>query len=146
MKTWAPRGKGVTAPSFLSKKRFHMFGALSEGRFVCKFYEKADKHSMIKFLRTLHETYGKIVVFTDNASIHKSHDVKKFVKECKGDIILKYYPSYTPQLNKAENQWLNLRRFTANRVFDSLNDCKKFIRKGLNGGKIKIVEMSDYLT
>ena len=56
MKTWAPRGKGVTAPSFLSKKRFHMFGALSKDEFVCKFHDKADKHSMIKFLGTPQNT------------------------------------------------------------------------------------------
>ena len=37
MRMWARRGKGVTAPSFLSGKRFHMFGALSEDGFVCRF-------------------------------------------------------------------------------------------------------------
>ena len=42
--------------------------------------EKADKHSMVKFLRALHKRYGKIVVFTDNASIHKARDVMTFVK------------------------------------------------------------------
>ena len=100
---------------------------------------------MIKFLRTAQNIRQDSSVYR-HASIHKLHDVVKFVKECRGDIILKYYPPYTPQLNKTENQWLNVWRFTANRVFDSLDDCKKFIRKGLNGGKIKIVEISDYLT
>ena len=50
---------------------------------------------MVKFLRALHKRYGGIVVFTDNASIHKVHDVMEFVKECKGDVILKYYLPYT---------------------------------------------------
>ena len=101
---------------------------------------------MVKFLRALHKRYGKMVVFTDNASIHKARDVMTFVKKCKGDIILKYYLPYTPQLNKTENQWLNLRRYTANTLFESLDECKKFIRKGLNNGMIKIVEMSEFLT
>ena len=98
-----------------------------------------------KFLRALHKRYGRIVVFTYNASIHKVRDVMTFVKKCKGDVIFKYYLPYTPQLNKTENPWLNVRRYTANTLFESLDECKKFIRKDLDSGMIKIVEMSEFL-
>lgn len=53
MGTWAPRGRGTTAPSLLSKKkkRFHMFGTPSEDGFVCRFYYRADRYPTARFLR-----------------------------------------------------------------------------------------------
>ena len=122
-----------------------MFEALSSDGFVCRFYDKADSHSMVRFLRELRRKYGRMVIFTDNAGIHKARDVLDFVRECRGDVVIRHYPSYTPQLNKVENQWLNIRRFTANRLFGSLDEAKKFIRRGLWNRQIKIVEISDYL-
>lgn len=42
MRSWGLRGKKITAPSFLSHKRFYMFGALSKDGFVCRFYDQTD--------------------------------------------------------------------------------------------------------
>lgn len=122
-----------------------MFGALSKDGFFCRFYDKADRHSMVKFPRAVRKKFAKAVMFTDNAGIHHARDVRDFVRGCRGDIVPKYYPSYTLQLNKVENRWLNIGRLTANTPDGSLDESKRLIRRGLRSGKIKIVEMSDYL-
>lgn len=83
-------------------------------------------------------------MFLDNAGYHKASDVKQFVKECKGDIRLEYFLPYTPQLNKTENQWLNIQRSTANMLYEYL-EARQSIRKGLRNGKIKITKMIYYL-
>ena len=38
---------------------------------------------MVRFLRELRRIYGRMVIFTDNAGIHKARDVLDFVRECR---------------------------------------------------------------
>ena len=96
---WYPVGKPVTTPVSLSKKRFHSFGALYDGGFDCRFYDRADRYSTMDMLGHLHHRHGKIIVILDNAGYHASGDVIKFVESYGGDIILAFLPPYTPELN-----------------------------------------------
>jgi transposase len=49
------------------------------------------------------------VVIMDNASFHRSHTTKALI-ESKGAILL-FQPKYSPDLNKIEPQWSNLKHY-----------------------------------
>ena len=53
--------------------------------------------------------------------------------------MIRHYPSYTPQLNKVENQWLNIRGFTANRLFGSLDEAKNSYAVDCGTGGLKLL-------
>ena len=132
-------------PSVLSHKRFHAFGALSADGFYCAFYDRAGSDNFIDFLGKIHKKFGRVLILADNASYHKSAKVRKAVKRFNGDVVIRYFPRYTPELNPAEGQWRNMRRQTANRLYESAGDMKKSIRKMLRTGEIITARMSDYL-
>ena len=51
------------------------------------------------FLEALRQKYGKVAFVTDNAASHKSHLIKKYLKDTGSDVVLIYLPPHTPQLN-----------------------------------------------
>ncbi len=143
---WYLKGKPVTTPVSLSRKRFYSFGALYDGGFDCRFYAKANSYSFVDMLGHLHLKHGKIIVFLDNASYHKSKMVNDFVDSYDGDIVLVYLPVYTPELNTTEGQWRLLRRATANVMYESTKVMKESIWTMLDRREVKITRMSGYLS
>ena len=129
----------------LSRQRFYSFGALHQDGFYCAFYEKANSDNFCNFLKKIHKKFGKVLVFADNAGYHRSSDVRTEIKKLKGDVVLKYFPAYTPELNPAEGQWRNTRIHTANRLYESAEDMKKSIRTMMRTGEIAVAKMSHYL-
>ena len=68
-----------------------------------------------------------MVVVLDGAPSHKGKAL-----EVPGNIALAFLPSYSPELNPAEQIWNVLRRdYFANRVFDSLNAATLQAEHGL---------------
>jgi len=91
--------------------------------------EKMNTENMSKFLKQVSETHEKdfMVMVLDGAPSHKG---KKL--EVPENIALVFLPSYSPELNPAEQIWNLLRRdYFANRVFDSLNAAILQAEKGL---------------
>ena len=143
---WYPKGRPVTTPVSLSRKRFYSFGALYDGGFDCRFYAKADSYGFVDMLGHLHLKHGKIIVFLDNASYHKSKMVNDFVDSYDGDIVPACLPVYTPELNTTEGQWRLLRRATANVMYESTKVMKESIWTMLDRREVKITRMSGYLS
>ena len=134
----------------LSRQRFCSFGApLHQDGLYCAFYEKANNSdNFCNFLlKKIHRKSGKeALVFADNnAGYHRSSDVRTEIKKFKGDVVLKYFPAYTPEPSPAEGQWRNTRIHTANRLYESADDMKKSIRTMMRTGEIAVAKMSHYL-
>ena len=104
--------------------------------FCCSFYENADGDSLVDFLKRLNGKFGRILVFADNAGYHKSSHVRKEVRKLGGNVVLRYFPEYTSELNPAEGQWRNTRLHTADRLYESADEMKQQGRCCVRGDRV----------
>ena len=91
--------------------------------------EKMNTENMSRFLKQVSEAHEQdfMVMVLDGAPSHKGKEL-----EVPGNIALVFLPSYSPELNPAEQIWNVLRRdYFANRVFDSLSAATLQAEKGL---------------
>jgi len=86
-----------------------------------------------------------VLLFVDNAAYHKSATLRDKLVEWDGDVVIKYIPPYTPELNPVEVQWRGIKKGTANWRHPDTGDMKKSIRVMLDRGEVKEVEMSGWL-
>ncbi len=135
----------VTAPLTLSRQRRYMFGVLAVNIFYYMFYDKTNTDSFCDFLENVHEKYGKVLIFLDNASYHKSVGVRETLEKYKGEIILEYLPPSTPELNPVEIQWREIKRRLSAKVFDTLDEMEQSVRNLFTSGEILPVKMFRYL-
>lgn len=142
---WYPRERPVTTPVSLSRNRFHSIGALSEDTLYCAFYDKANSENYCDFLRQLHREFGKVLLFLDNASYHKSKAVNECLREMGGDVQIRYFLPYTPELNPIEGQWRIVKKATANTLYENTSDMANAIWRMIMGGEIIKAKMSHYL-
>ena len=142
---WLRRGMSVTAPVSLSRQRRYMFGVLAVNIFYYMFYDKTNTDSFCDFLEKVHEKYGKVLIFLDNASYHKSVGVREMLEKYKGEIILEYLPPYAPELNPVEIQWREIKRRLSAKMFDTLDEMEQSVRKMFASGEILPVKMFRYL-
>ena len=143
---WYPRGKPVTTPVSLSRKRFHSVGAISDDALYCLFYDTVNSDVYCDFLRRLHREFGKVLLFLDNAAWHKSAAVCRCLREMNGDIQIRYFLPYTPELNPIEVQWRIMKKATANTLYDTVDAMIDSICKMIRSGEIRKAKMSHYLT
>ncbi len=140
--SWYPVGEPVYTPVSLSRKRFYVIGALSRNRFDYRFYEKANTGTFYKFLRTLRRKYGKVLLFVDNASYHKSAELNRKMAKWNGDVVLKYLPPYAPELNNSEGQWRGFKKATSNCLYKTVKEMQRSLRSMTRRGEIKVVKMN----
>ena len=79
----------------------------------------------LKELQKFYNDYHLIIVW-DNASFHKS---KKLENQ---DLSIKFLPSYSPELNPVERFFQEMRKVTANRIFENINAQEGLIEQALN--------------
>lgn len=116
-RTWSARGE--TPVLCASGKRDHLstIGALTDegGLHTMNFEGSVDSVRVVKFLRHLLRITGRrLLVVWDNATIHKSKEVKSFLAEgtgtdAAGAVRLLALPPYSPQLNPIELVWRYLK-------------------------------------
>lgn len=135
---WQRLGQQMRIPTPGQNAKRGVFGALNlrTGEW---FYHLADhKRSVdfLAFLATLLVAYpiGKIYVLVDNASIHTSKAVQKWLAEHMR-LELVYLPTYSGhQLNPVEKIWWDLKdKIAANRCFKSLTELDTAIRRYFAG-------------
>ncbi|MCX5925193.1 MAG: IS630 family transposase [Candidatus Dependentiae bacterium] len=86
----------------------HAFKAKgANSKFSCEFLNQ---------LGDLHKGY-KIVLIWDNASWHKSEEVKQFLTKTKHDFYLINFPPYSPELNPQEHVWKEGRKHITHNTF-----------------------------
>ncbi len=142
---WTKRGRRLTTPSSPSRQRRYIFGVLAAGIFHFMFYEKANTGSFCDFLERVHERYGKVPIFLDNASYHRSGGVKETLKKYDGQIILEYLPPYTPELNPVKIRDREIKRRLSAKMFDTFDDVEQSAGRLFARREILPVKMFRYL-
>ena len=79
------------------------------------------------FLDKLKEFYKEyhLIIVWDNAAFHKS---KKLEDE---NLTIIFLPSYSPELNPAERFFQEIRKVTANQIFENIEQQEKLIDQAL---------------
>jgi len=93
--------------------------------------KKGNSEAFIAFLHQLHQVFsdGLIVLILDNASIHKSKKVKKFLVRNKWIKIYHITP-YSPELNPIERFWGWLKaKIYGKNTFSNLKDLIAKVRR-----------------
>lgn len=115
----------------------NFYGALNmrSGKCTAMAVNKQNSKTTIKFLKKLANIYQdkEIFLIWDNASWHKSKEVREFLKTPIGKRFdLFNFPPYTPEFNPQEHVWKNLRQnITHNRMEKDfsvlIKDCLKYL-------------------
>lgn len=139
---WAPAPKRPVVGLALVREFKYEYAAVSPCRGDLDYMtsEKMNTENMSRFLKQVSAAHEQdfIVMVLDGASSHKGKKLQ--VPE---NVALVFLPSYSPELNPAEQIWNVLRRdYFANKVFDSLDAAILQAEKGLanmasNGGVLK---------
>jgi len=85
---------------------------------------------MIKHLEIVRENYPiekKLIIFTDNASWHKTKKVTKYCEE--NNIELWFTPPYTPEFNPIERVWSFMKSIVKKEIFITAKSFDVFITK-----------------
>lgn len=142
---WLLKGAKINVPSSLSSERFYTIGVLGDGVEFHVFADKANSETFLDFLEKVHAKFGKVLIFLDNASYHRSHTVQEGLEKFGEDIILEFLLPYAPETNPSEGQWKIQKQHTANRGYESMEEMQESINHMYDTGEIKIAKMHDYL-
>jgi transposase len=130
-RTWAPRG---SRPEIRARARRDKLTVISAVKVDGELFFSVHGHDLhgsdtIVFLRKLlkERTDGqKFLIVWDNASIHKSGNVKRFLERNRSAIITRLFPPYAPELNPDESVW-NLAKY-----HDLANWCPSDVKEMRN--------------
>ena len=143
--TWLARGLSVPQVIKPFGKRYTCFGALGEGGTLHhRYYDRGNTDSMIDFVRSLHDTYGKVLLVMDNASIHKAKRLMDEIGEMGGAIRIIYQPTYSPDLNPVETVWKELKRYVANGLYKKVEDMTGAIDEMILSGTVQMPPLPGY--
>ena len=81
---------------------------------------------LLEKLKKEYKDYHLIIVW-DNAPFHRS---KRFQED--EDLTIIFLPSYSPQLNPVERFFQEMRKVTANRIFDNIDIQEELLEKALS--------------
>ena len=130
---------------FLRPSSSRQGGCGAETQYLQICIASCNRYTFIRFLKVLRRKYGKVLLFVDNASYHRAALVREQLAEWNGDVVLRFLPPYTPELNRIEGQWRGFKKATANRLYRTIGELQKSIRVMLRRGEIRICQMSDCL-
>lgn len=130
-KAWCLKGKILKAKkSGKYKQRTNIVAGIVNNKVIapCVFkgscntelFNKWIEEFLIKELRT-----GQIVIM-DNASFHKSKKTRELIEQAGCKLI--FLPPYSPELNRIEKFWANMKRYIKNHInnFKDLNDVIQY--------------------
>jgi transposase len=106
--TWAPRGKTPVVETTGTRHKVNLISAISpRGAMRFMVTEGSVNSSVfIEFLkRLIVKAERPIFLIVDNHSVHRSKEVRKFVKSTGGKLRLFFQPPYAPELNPDEQVW-----------------------------------------
>ena len=132
--TWSPIGVTPEVLEHRGKFGINCISAVSaKGLLRFRMYEgKMTSALFIDFLQGLYTDAGKaIFVIVDNATYHRSAEVKQFIKAQKGKIRLFYLPSYSPELNPDEQVWNRAKNTVGRICVENKAHMKKVVLKAL---------------
>lgn len=129
-RSWSEIGERAILPHQQSYSNSYLYSAVSPltGEGFHLFLPEMTSDVMKIFLEELKKQHPnqEVVVVLDNAPCHRRKDIKNI----KGLTMINL-PSYSPELNPTERYFEEIRRETANRIFESLNDCEERITEAV---------------
>jgi len=148
-KVWFFKGEKPTGVFFWSNKRINIFGALVDGKNLhYEFYDSMNSLTYKAFLSGFVETISpkkKYVFLFDNAAYHKSSSIIKYLKSLNKNIIVEFFPPYSPELNPTETCWKIIRANVTNSTYyPALDGMQQEIEKFIDKHKF-ILNLSNYL-
>jgi len=106
--TWAPKGMTPVVTTTGARHKVNLISAISP-RGAMRFMateDNVDGSVFITFLkRLIAGSTQTIFLIVDNHSVHRSTQVRDFVKSTQGKLRLFYLPPYSPELNPDEHVW-----------------------------------------
>jgi transposase len=131
-RSWSKVGKRALLPHQHGFENHYLYSALAPATgesFHLMEIDKMDSAMTHVFLQKLKENHPdeEVIVVWDGAPCHRP----RWVRDIEGLIVIPL-PPYSPELNPHERFFEELRRETANRVFDSLEDIETRISDAVN--------------
>jgi transposase len=106
--TWSPIGKTPVVKTTATRHKVNLISAISP-RGTMRFMAtegNVTSSVFIEFLKCLlHKAERPVFLVVDNHSVHRSGEVREFVKKQKGKLRLFFLPPYSPELNPDEHVW-----------------------------------------
>jgi transposase len=106
---WQPIGSVIESPSSPHRHRLNVLGFLNRRNDICPYTieGKVDTATIIecfeKFSQKIHK---RTYVFLDNSPLHRAYAFIQHIPQwVKRGLIVKYLPSYSPELNLIEILW-----------------------------------------
>jgi putative transposase len=119
----------VKVPNRKKEDQVSLIGGLTEDGRMILLYTQDSMNGLgfVEFLRrVLEKISGKVVVYADNAKIHKSKVVTAFVQANQERLALEFIPAYAPECNPIELVWGWVKNLLAMRVLPSVQALLEF--------------------
>lgn len=148
-KVWFFKGEKPKGVFFWSNKRINIFGALIDGKkFYYEFYDSMNSLTYKAFLSSFVETLSKrkkYVFLFDNAAYHKSSSIINYLSSLNKNIVVEFFPPYSPELNPTETCWKIIRANVTNSTyFPTLESMQESIEEFLDK-HFFMLNLSNYL-
>lgn len=148
-KVWFFKGEKPKGVFFWSNKRINIFGALIDGKKLhYEFYDSMNSLTYKAFLSGFVEILSpkkKYVFLFDNAAYHKSSSISKYLATLSKNIVVEFFPPYTPELNPTETCWKIIRANVTNSTyFPTLENMQESIETFLDK-RFFMLKVSNYL-
>ena len=136
--------------------KISVFGALSitRGKVIMLFCDWLNSETSLQFLEQVKGYRDRllknarnlkslpVLLLWDNASFHKSKEVKQWLEQNPGVVELMNFPTYCPELNPQEHVWKAMKKRLASlkthsmQFSEVITEAKKFLQKEIFHYKI----------
>ena len=130
---WCRKGQQVKVPTPTQHQSTTLFGALHLRTQRC-YWKRAARGTSARFLEFLHQLHQRfpttlLILILDNATIHKSRAVKRFLTQHDW-VVLEHLAPYSPEYNPIERfwQWLKAKVYGA-MGFDTIDEVIRQVRQ-----------------
>jgi len=130
---WLRKGQQVKVPTPTQRQSATLFGALHlrTQRFYWKRATRGTSTRFLEFLHQLHQRFPEalLILILDNATIHKSRAVKRFLTQHDW-VALEHLAPYSPEYNPIERfwRWLKAKVYGAT-AFDTIDAVLSKVRQ-----------------
>ena len=125
---WTLKGVKPVISYHQKYEYFYLYQAteIKSGEDFSMYISHLDTVCFNEYLKQLSEKFkkDKIVLIMDNASFHKSKQLK-----IPKNIKIEYIPPYSPELNPQERRFEDIKKFLKNRVFNSLEELQSKVNE-----------------
>ena len=144
---WTVKGVKPVIPYQQKYEYFYLYQAteIKSGEDFSMYISHLDTVCFNEYLKQLSEKFkkDKIVLIMDNASFHKSKQLK-----IPKNIKIEYLPPYSPELNPQERRFEDIKKFLKNKIFKTIEELEKKVDEILfsyTNEKIKSLVSYNYI-